>query len=110
MSRIIEADIRKFFNKFDKGYLTVEDIKQRLPVEYHDLYEAFLPQEADVLSPYRSYDHKIKLVPGSKTPFSRNRLLSPMELRVLKRWLDDNLAKGFIKSSKLSTISLILLA
>jgi hypothetical protein len=33
-----------------------------------------------------------------------------MELRVLKRWLDDNLAKRFIKPSKSSAASSILLA
>ena len=33
-----------------------------------------------------------------------------MELRVLKRWLDDNLAKGFIRPSKSSAASPILLA
>ena len=33
-----------------------------------------------------------------------------MELRVLKRWLDDNLAKGFIRPAKSSTASSILLA
>jgi hypothetical protein len=33
-----------------------------------------------------------------------------MELRVLKRWLDDNLAKGFIRPSKSSVPSPVLLA
>jgi hypothetical protein len=33
-----------------------------------------------------------------------------MELRVLNRWLDNNLAKGFIKLSKSSAMSPILLA
>jgi hypothetical protein len=43
MNRIMEADNRKCFDKADKGYLTVEDIKKWLPAEYRDLYEAFLP-------------------------------------------------------------------
>jgi hypothetical protein len=43
INRITEADTRKFFDKSDKSYLTVEDIKKRLPAEYRDLYEAFLP-------------------------------------------------------------------
>ena len=34
---------------------------------------------------YRLYDYKIKLVSGSKLPFSRNRPLSLIELRVVKR-------------------------
>jgi hypothetical protein len=33
-----------------------------------------------------------------------------MELRVLKRWLDDNLAKGFIRPLKSSAALPILLA
>jgi hypothetical protein len=65
----MEADVRKFFNKSDKGYLTTKDIKQRLLVEYHNLYEAFLLQTADALSSHYSYNHKIELVLGSKIQF-----------------------------------------
>jgi hypothetical protein len=43
MSRIMEVDARKFFDKSNKGYLTAEDIKKRLPAEYCDRYEAVLP-------------------------------------------------------------------
>ena len=43
MSRITEANARKFLDKSDKGYITAEEIKTRLPVEYRDLFEAFLP-------------------------------------------------------------------
>jgi hypothetical protein len=110
IQRITEEDARKFFDKSDKPSLTATEIKVRLPPEYRDLFEAFLPQEADTLPPHRSYDHKIELVPGSKLPFSRNRPLSPMELRVVKRWLDDNLVKGFIRPSKSSSASPLLLA
>jgi hypothetical protein len=110
IQRITEEDARKFFDKSDKPSLTADEIKARLPAEYRDLFEAFLPQEADTLPPHRSYDHKIELMPGSKLPFSRNRPLSPMELRVVKRWLDDNLVKGFIRPSKSSSASPLLLA
>jgi hypothetical protein len=85
MNWITEANVRKFFDKSDKGYLMVEDIKKRCPAEYCNLYEAFLPQEADALTSHYSYNHKIELVPTSKIPFSWNCPLSPMELRVLKR-------------------------
>jgi hypothetical protein len=39
----MEADTSKFLNKSDKGYIMAKEIKQRLPVEYYDLFEAFLP-------------------------------------------------------------------
>lgn len=108
--RVTEDDVKKFFDKANRPDLTVEEIKKRLPPEYRDLYEAFLPKEANTLPPHRSYDHKIEVIPGSKLPYSRNRPLSPMELRVLKRWLDDQLANGFIRPSKSSVSSPILLA
>ncbi|KAL2015900.1 hypothetical protein VTK56DRAFT_4647 [Thermocarpiscus australiensis] len=89
--------------------LTAKDIKRRLPAEYRDLYRAFLPAEANTLPPHRSYDHKIELLPGAKLPSARNRPFSPTELSVIKRWLDDNLAKGFVRPSKSSLSSPLLL-
>jgi hypothetical protein len=105
----METNTRKFFDKSDKGYLMAEYIKKQLPAKYRDLYKAFLPQEANALPPYHSYVHMIELVPGSQTPFSQNHPLSPMELKILKRWLDVNLAKEFIRPSKSNTASSILL-
>lgn len=110
LNKITEEDARKFFEKSNQQALTLEEVKQRLPKNFRDLAQAFLARDADILPPHRSYDHKIELIPGSKVPYSRNRPLSPMELRILKRWLDDNLAKGFIRPSKSSAASPILMA
>ena len=108
--RITEDDAQKFFKKADLPEVTADDAKRRLPAEYRDLFQAFLSTDANTLPPHRSYDHKIEVVPGGKLPCARNRPLSPMELRVLKRWLDDNLAKGFIRPSKSGVASPVLLA
>lgn len=54
MRRITEEDARKFFDKSNKPSLTADEIKARLPPEYRDLFEAFLPREADTLPPHRS--------------------------------------------------------
>ena len=110
LKKITEEDTRKFFDKSNQQSLSLEEVRQRLPATFQDLAEAFLARDADVLPPHRSYDHRIELIPGNKVPYSKNRPLSPMELRVLKRWLDDNLAKGFIRPSKSSAASPILLA
>lgn len=110
LSRITEEDAKKFFDKANQGNPTVEEIQAKLPAEYRDLVAAFMPQDADILPPHRSYDHKIELIPGGKVPYSKNRPLSPTELRVLKRWLDDNLVKGFIRPSRSSAASPILIA
>lgn len=110
LRRVSEEDAKIFLDKSDKGPLPLEEIKRRVPAKYHDLIAAFLPQDAEKLAPHRRYDHKIELVPGSVVPYARSRPLSPLELKVLKRWLDDNLAKGWIRPSQSSAASPILIA
>jgi hypothetical protein len=110
LSSISEDDVNKFFEKADRAPLTVEEIRKRMPEDYHDLLHVALPKEAEKLPPHRSYDHKIELIPGNQLPYSRNRPMSPMELRVIKRWLDDNLAKNFIRPSTSQVASPVLLA
>lgn len=110
LSRISEADAEIFMKKSDRGPLPLDEIKRRVPTKYHDLIAAFLPQDADKLPPHRRYDHKIELIPGATPPYARSRPLTPTELRVVKRWLDDNLAKGFIRASQSSSACPLLIA
>jgi transposase InsO family protein len=110
LSRIDAADAEKFFEKSDRPPLSREEVMARLPEEYHEHYRVALPQDADLLPPHRSYDHKVELIPGNEPPHSRARPLSPLELRVVKRWLDDNLRKGFIRPSSGGASSPLLIA
>ena len=95
-----------------KGKLELTEIEiiAKLPEWLRDLYDAFLPQPASVLSPHRSWDHKIELVPGKEPPYFKNRPMSPQELKVIRKWLDDNLTKGFIQESKAQCAAPLLLA
>jgi hypothetical protein len=110
LRKLTDTDFEKFFAKIDGRMPSLAEIEQRLPPQYRDKIAAFIPQDADTLPPHRSYDHKIELIPGSKLPATRNRPMSPRELRVVKRWLDGNLEKGFIRPSKSSVASPLLLA
>ena len=56
-SGIADADVEKFIK--GKPELTEKEIIAKLPEWLRDLYDAFLPQPASVLSPHRSWDHKI---------------------------------------------------
>ena len=107
-SRIADADVEKFMK--GKPELTEIEIIAKLPEWLRDLYDAFLPQPASVLSPHRSWDHKIELVPGKEPPYFKNRPMSPQELKVIRKWLDDNLTKGFIRESKARCAAPLLLA
>jgi hypothetical protein len=79
-----------------KPELTDEDIVKKLPDWLHDLKKAFFPNTANELAPHRAWDHKIELMPGKEPPYHKNRPMSPRELQVVRKWLDDNLSKGFI--------------
>ncbi len=107
-NRISDMDIEKFMR--GKPELTTDDIKAKLPEWLHDKLVGFLPQLADKLPPRRAWDHKIELVPGKEPPYQRNRPLSPKELAVVRRWLDDNLTKGFIRESRARCAAPLLLA
>ena len=97
LMKITDEDVKKFFKKVDSPPPTIEEIKRKMPQVYHDVADVALPQDAANLPPHRSYDHKIELLPGNqKFPQSRARPCSPSELRVIKRWLDDQLGKGWI--------------
>lgn len=70
-----------------------------LPVQYHDYLDVFSKKESDKLPPHRAYDHAIKLKEGFQPPSQTLYGMSRDEIEELRRYLDDNLAKGFIRSS-----------
>lgn len=80
---------------------TDEDTKLRelVPPEYHDFLQIFRKSASAALPPHRPYDHKITLKEGFQPPFGPLYALSKVELEALKKWLDDNLKKGFIRAS-----------
>ena len=108
LSKITEADVEKFL--VGKPQLGAADIEKRLLEWLRDLRNAFLPRLADELPPHRAWDHKIELVPGNEPPYQKNRPLSPAELKVVRKWLDDNLSKGLIRESRARCAAPLLLA
>jgi hypothetical protein len=71
-----------------------------IPAKYHAYLDVFSKEDADKLPPHRPYDHSIDLEPGTQPPFGPLYTLSEVELKALRDWLDENLAKGFIQPSK----------
>lgn len=99
------ADIEKALG--EKEY---PDPKTLVPSEYHDYLDVFSRDEADKLPPHRGCDHKIQVLPGKEPGFGPLYGMSQNELKVLKKYLDDNLAKGFIRPSKSPAASPVLFA
>ena len=75
-----------------------QDQAPESPKEYQDFATLFSEKEANRLPPYRPGDHRIQLHEGTTPSFGPRYSLSKQELEALRKWLDDNLAKGFIRT------------
>jgi hypothetical protein len=62
--------------------------------------DLFLKKLSDKLPPRRLYNYKITLVEGAKPPFGPLYGISRNKLLVLKKYLEENLPKRFIRFSK----------
>ncbi len=71
----------------------------RLPVEYQDLIEAFSKTKAPQLPPHFLNDCAIDLQPDSHPPKGRIFSLSQPESEAMKSYIEEELAKGFIRPS-----------
>lgn len=70
----------------------------KLPREYHDLKDAFIPKTAQ-LPAQTVHDLKIELNNGAKPHFGPLYNLSETELKILHDYIQDMLARGLIRPS-----------
>ena len=80
----------------------------KLLKEYHQFLDVFSRQEADTLPVHWSYDHKILLEDRKQLTFEALYSMSQDELKVLQKYLNNHLFKGFIQVSFSSAAALIL--
>lgn len=72
----------------------------RIPQEYRDLAEVFSEKKANKLPSHRGrLDHSITLEEGFKPAYGPIYNLSETELSVLKSYIEEYLAKGYIRPS-----------
>ena len=81
------------------GAVLNKDPRSLVPEHFHDFLHVFEKGKAQQLPPHRSYDHTIPLKPDSTPPFGPLYGMSHKELLVLKEYIEENLAKGFIRHS-----------
>ncbi|RAL63669.1 hypothetical protein DID88_003712 [Monilinia fructigena] len=93
-------DILLVMRRFDKSFPS--GCKTSYPHSFRVMRTLFPPR--------RAWDHKIELMPGKEPPYFKNRPLSPLELEVVRKWIDDNLSKGFIRESRSRSAAPLLLA
>ncbi len=70
-----------------------------LPEAYAGFQDVFDKKKADTLPPHRHYDCPIDIPADKSPPYGPIYNLNPQELKVLREYIDENLAKGFIDHS-----------
>jgi hypothetical protein len=60
----------------------------------------FFKSKSDKLPPHRLYDHKIELKGDNTLKYSLLYKITTAELKTVKKYLINNLDKGFIKASQ----------
>ena len=101
--------------------VSLKDIKQALkpkaktnpatvlPEHYNEFLKVFSYKEANKLPPHRSgVDHTIKMQPGTQPPAGSLYSMSRDGFQVFKKYLEDNLSKGFIWALSLPAATLVL--
>ncbi|SOV06846.1 uncharacterized protein UDID_17938 [Ustilago sp. UG-2017a] len=71
-----------------------------IPKPYHHLRDVFDEVEADKLPHHTEHDLHLELIEGGKPPQGPLYLKGPKEMSELRKYLDENLEKGFIRPSK----------
>jgi len=94
----------------DASAQNLEDIKVKLFSKYQDFLDVFDRAQVDKLSSHRSYDHKIEFTNDVTSSRCWAYWMSLYKLQKIKEYLNENLSKNFITSSKTSYFSLVLFA
>jgi transposase InsO family protein len=75
----------------------LSSVPERLRFKYRDFFNT---RNADRLASHRATDHAIELRPDTEPPYMRTYNMSPAELKALDKYINDALAKGWIRESQ----------
>ena len=103
-AKVTTADFEKFMKKNK-----LVDPREKLPKYLHEWAKVFSKPSADILPPHRPEDHEIRLYEDSKLPFKRAYGMTRDELDATKKYVDEHLTKGFIRSSSSPVASPVIL-
>ncbi len=113
IDRKIVYNIQCKLNVLDVAFINasaqnLEDIKVKLSSKYQNFLNVFDRAQVNKLSSHHSYDHKIELINDATSSRCRAYWISFYKLQKIKEYLNENLSKSFITSSKISYFSLVL--
>jgi hypothetical protein len=77
-----------------------EDDLSKVPEAYREFLDVFSKKASDMLAPHRTYDHMITLEKEHELSYSPLYKLTNEELETMKKYILENLHKGFICPSQ----------
>jgi hypothetical protein len=99
IDRIIDEKLQAEYDESD------DRVEQELPAAYTEFTDVFSKKASDQLPPHRPYDHKIQLEADNTLGYSPLYNQSVEELLAVKKYLNENLKKGFIVDSQAPFVS-----
>lgn len=77
-----------------------EQLLQQIPKEYHDLLDVFSEKASNEVPNHSGSDMKIEFQEGQEPRNTGLRPMSLVEVEEFRRYLEENLGKGWIRRSK----------
>ncbi|PIL27241.1 hypothetical protein GSI_10385 [Ganoderma sinense ZZ0214-1] len=78
----------------------IRPVEEIVPEQYHEYLRVFSKEASECLPDHGPYDRTIELVPDARMFYSKVYPLSPSEQVELDKFINENLAKGYIQESK----------
>lgn len=104
-SALNSEDFEKFMSKKPDT-----DPLSKLPEYLHDFADVFSRPASEELPPHRPQDHDIRIQKEKQLPHKKSYGMTRDELAAAKKYIDENLAKGFIRTSTSPCASPVILA
>jgi hypothetical protein len=102
---VILKDVEKHLEKHSKSNIVIRNV---LSAEYHEFLNVFDKKTFNILVSHRSYDHKIVLKKDAVFEYILLYKMFEEKLKVVKKYLENNLEKRFIAANRSSFVSSVM--
>jgi hypothetical protein len=102
---VILKDVEKHLKKHNKSDIVIKNV---LSVEYHEFLNVFDKKTFNIFASHRFYDHKIVLKKNVIFEYTSLYKMFEKELKIVKKYLENNMKKEFIIASRSSFVSSIM--
>ncbi len=102
---VILKNVKKHFEKHNKSKIVIKNV---LSAEYHEFLDVFDKKAFNIFASHRSYNHKIVLKKNVVLEYTSLYKMFEEKLKIVKKYLEDNLKKRFIATSRSSFVSFVM--